>query len=347
MPDILHVSNLNACHYAKSQLRRIIVSSSDPNGPYPVELEAPDIGAHEKGNTPYPFVSTFDSGKPGPHVCVNAVTHGNEICGAIVVDRLLRDEVRPVAGRLSFVFNNYAAYQQFDPSNPDASRFVDEDFNRVWTLERLEGPDDSSELRRAREMRPFYDTVDLMLDIHSMGTRSPALMICNGLEKERVFTRKMNFPAHITCGSGHVVGARLLEYPPFQDPDNGKVALLVECGQHWAKETGVAAMDTACHFLVAAGAVEAHTVAPYFSPHGSEPPPALMWDVTDGIISLTDTFEFVQVFNGMEVIEKAGTVIATDGDHEHRTPYDNCMLMMPNYKPGAGQRKLRLCRRVG
>ena len=103
------------------------MSSSDPNGPYPVELEAPDISAYEKGNTPYPFVSTFDSGKPGPHVCVNAVTHGNEICGAIVVERLLRDEVRPVAGRLSFVFNNYAAYQQFDPSNPDASRFVDED----------------------------------------------------------------------------------------------------------------------------------------------------------------------------------------------------------------------------
>ena len=106
-------------------------------------------------------------------------------------------------------------------------------------------------------------------------------------------------------------------------------------------------MDTACHFLVAAGAVEADTVAPYLSVHGSEPPRALMWDVTDGIISITDKFEFVQVFNGMEVIEKAGTVIATDGDHKHRTPYDNCMLMMPNYKPGAGQRKLRLCRRVG
>ena len=88
--------------------------------------------------------------------------------------------------------------------------FVDEDFNRVWTLEQLEGPYDSSELRRAREMRPFYDTVDLMLDIHSMGTRSPALMICNGLEKERIFTRKMNFPAHYlwvwACGGSTLIG---------------------------------------------------------------------------------------------------------------------------------------------
>lgn len=314
---------------------------------YPVELEAPDIRDHENGNTPYPFVSTFDSGVAGLHVCVNAVTHGNEICGAIVVDRFLRDGLRPVAGKLSFVFNNYMAYQHFDPAQPGDSRFIDEDFNRVWTLERLDGPDDSVELRRARELRPFFDTVDLMLDIHSMGTRSAALMICNGLEKERLFARKVDFPGFITCGSGHVVGARLLEYPSFHSPTNEKIALLVECGQHWAAATGVTAMDTACHFLRASGAVPDQVLESYISQQGLNPPRAQMWDVTGGITAQSDDFEFVEPFVGMEVMPAGGTVIAIDGGEAVVTPHDDCLLMMPNYTGGAGMRKLRFCRRVG
>ena len=59
------------------------------------------------------------------------------------------------------------AFNRFDANAPDDSRFVDEDFNRVWTVERLNGTDDSVELRRARELRPFFETVDLLLDILS------------------------------------------------------------------------------------------------------------------------------------------------------------------------------------
>ncbi|MBT7732452.1 MAG: succinylglutamate desuccinylase, partial [Rhodospirillaceae bacterium] len=41
---------------------------------YPVELIAPDIEAYRKGNIGIEFVTSFDSGKPGPHVMINAVT---------------------------------------------------------------------------------------------------------------------------------------------------------------------------------------------------------------------------------------------------------------------------------
>ncbi|MBT6275497.1 MAG: succinylglutamate desuccinylase, partial [Chromatiales bacterium] len=160
---------------------------TDPlSGGYPIELVAPDIEPYRAGNIGIEFVTTFDSGQPGPHVLVNAVTHGNEICGAIAVDTLLRTGVRPVRGKLSFSFNNHMAYARFDPGAPDDSRFVDEDFNRVWEEARLNGSDDTVELRRARELRPLIDAVDMVLDIHSMGTDSLPLMICNGLEKERL-----------------------------------------------------------------------------------------------------------------------------------------------------------------
>ncbi len=314
---------------------------------YPVELTAPDIERYRAGNTDIEFVTTFDNGHPGPHVLVNAITHGNEICGAIALDTLMRAEVRPSCGKLTFSFNNHMAYSRFDPRSPDASRFVDEDFNRVWVESRLDGSENTVELRRARELRPLFDAVDLLLDIHSLGTFSEPLLVCNGLEKERLFTRKMDYPGYIMCGSGHVVGKRMIEYTPFHIPTNDKVALLVECGQHWAKATGEIALNTACKFLAASGAVAPEVVEPFMSEQARHATRAQMWDVTDGITSQTEDFAFTQRFVGMEVIERAGTVIAHDGATPITTPYDDCLLMMPNYKPGAGMRKVRLCKRVG
>ena len=67
--------------------------------PYAVELSPPDISAYKQGNTGIEYITTFDSGKPGPHVMVNAITHGNELCGAIAIDRLFKMSFRPVRGK--------------------------------------------------------------------------------------------------------------------------------------------------------------------------------------------------------------------------------------------------------
>ncbi len=119
---------------------------------YPVELVFPDISVHECSDTGVPYVHTFDSGVAGPHVMINALTHGNEVCGAIVVDALLRAELRPKRGKLTLAFANVEAYARFDPTHPDAARFVHQDFNRVWTAQTLDDASrESSELRRARD----------------------------------------------------------------------------------------------------------------------------------------------------------------------------------------------------
>jgi len=79
---------------------------------------------------------------------------------------------------------NVEAFLRFDPGNPTASRYVDEDFNRLWTTEVLDGNRDSVELRRARELRPIVDTVDFLLDIHSMQTVTPPLMMAGHFLKD-------------------------------------------------------------------------------------------------------------------------------------------------------------------
>ena len=130
---------------------------------FTVELKAPDIEPYRESNIGVEFVTSFDSGKSGPHVMINAVTHGNEICGAIALDRLLKDGIRPVNGKLTLAFVNHLAYSTFDPSSPSLSRFIDEDFNRVWVEDRLDGLEKTSELQRARAVSYTHLTLPTIL----------------------------------------------------------------------------------------------------------------------------------------------------------------------------------------
>ncbi len=302
--------------------------------PIAVELQAPDIERHRHSDTGTDFVHTLASGKPGPHVMVNALTHGNEICGALAVDRLLREGVRPRRGTLTLAFANVEAFLKFDARNPYATRFIDEDFNRVWTPEVLDGPRDSAELRRARALRPFVEAADYLLDIHSMLEPSPPVMICGPLEKGIRIAFDVGVPEHIVSDTGHANGTRMRDFGGFGDPASPKNALLVECGQHWERNAGTVAWQTVWRFLrhldVVDGAVAAREIE-----EGA--PPQKLIRVTDAVIASTPAFRFAKTFTGLEVVPRQGDVIAWDGDQAVRAPYDNCVLVMPvpnNVKTG-------------
>ncbi len=114
-----------------------------------------------------PGFTTVDSGRPGPHVVVTALMHGNELAGAIVLDAMLRAGVTLQAGRLTLGFANLDAFRRFDPAHPTASRFVDEDLNRVWDPALLDGP------RRSSRAGPGAG--DAAADRHGGRAAGPAL----------------------------------------------------------------------------------------------------------------------------------------------------------------------------
>jgi predicted deacylase len=299
-----------------------------------IELAAPDLSPHRRSGSGTDFVHTFESGKPGPHVMVNALTHGNEICGAIVVDRLLRRNLRPVRGTLTLAFANIAAFDRFDTRNPYASRFVDEDFNRVWTPATLDGPRGSTELDRARQLRPFVDAADFLLDIHSMLEPSPPVMICGPLEKGIRFAFDVGVPRDVVSDTGHANGTRMRDYGGFGDARSQKNALLVECGQHWERSAERVAWQTTWRFLDRVGVVDKEEAAREIEP-AAEPPRLIR--VTEAVVATTPAFRFAKPFSGLEVIPRAGDLIAWDGDRPVRAPYDNCVLIMPvpnNIKTG-------------
>lgn len=309
-----------------------------------VEFSAPDIGAYAVGNTGIPFITTIDSGKPGPHVMVNALTHGNEICGAVALDRLFRDGIKPARGRVTLGFANVAAYQRFDPANPSASRFVDEDFNRVWDAAVLDGPRQSVELERGRAIRPIIDTVDLLLDIHSMQQATAPLMLAGTTEKSVSLARSVGAPATIVRDRGHAAGRRMRDYGAFDDPNSPKAALLVECGQHWMKRSADVAIDVAFRFLAVSGTLSEERSKEVLA---RRMPVQRVVSVTDAVTIGSEQFDFVEKFAGLEVIPRAGTVIARDGEREIRTPYDDCVLIMPSRQLRRGQTAVRLGRYTG
>ncbi len=311
---------------------------------YPIELTAPDISPYRAGNTGIDYVTTFDSGAPGPHVMVNAVTHGNEICGAIALDFLFRHEVRPTRGRLTLSFANAEAYLRFDPALATATRFVDEDFNRLWTAEILEGPRDSVELRRARELRPTFDSVDFLLDIHSMQHATPPLSMAGPLAKGRALAAAVGFPSRVVMDAGHTAGRRLRDYADFSDPESPNNAMLVECGQHWEASSDDVAIEAALRFLRHLDVIDAG----FAREHLPDAPPGRQTfiEVTEAVTIKTDDFTFIDEYKGLEVIPRAGTVIAHDGDEAVATPYDDCVLIMPSLRRVLGQTAVRLGRFV-
>lgn len=312
-----------------------------------IELSPPDIEPYRASTSGLEFVHVFESGCPGPTVMVQALTHGNELCGAIALDWLFKQglgrTLMPLQGRLIASFANTEAYARFDPADPHASRCVDEDFNRVWSDAVLQGPRDSLELRRARALRPFVDAADYLLDIHSMQDACRPLMVCGLLDKGADFARQLGMPGELLIDTGHPSGLRLRDRGGFGDPTSPKNALLIECGQHWERSSAVVAVDALIRFLRLTG-----VVAPdWAAGHLLLPLPAeqRLTRVDRAVTALSEDFHFLMPVHGLDVIPTAGTAFARDGDTVFRTPYDDCVLVMPARKHGRpGNTMVRLGR---
>ncbi len=317
---------------------------AEPN--YALELTPPDIEPYRAGNVGVDYVTTFDSGVSGPHVLVTALTHGNEICGAIALDRLFRAGLRPRRGKLTLAFDNVAAYRSFDPRYPVVSRFVDEDFNRLWDEATLDGPRQSIELARARTLRPFVDAADFLLDIHSMQYATAPLMLAGTLDRSVALARRVGIPELIMCDVGHAAGKRMRDYGPFGDRASPKTALLIEAGQHWQNRAAEVATDVMLRFLIAAGALTRDDAAPIGGPDFDAHPQQRIIEVTEAVTIASDKFEFVDDFRGLEVLSPKGTLIGRDNGREVRTPYDDCVLIMPSRRLAKGHTAVRLGRFV-
>ena len=316
-------------------------------------LTKPDITAWRTGNTGTEGVWQFDSGQSGRHVMISALVHGNELCGAWALQGLLEAGVRPQRGVLTLALCNLAAFDRFDALDHDTARFVDEDLNRQWLIERMHSGG-TLERARAAALRPFVEQADWLLDLHSMHERGVPLLLTGLQPRNLALARALRAPQHVVIDAGHQEGVRMRDFGRFGLPDTlapDTRSLLIECGFHGDLSSRAVAQDLCLRFLVEAGSLDAG-VAQSCLPgwRGPDAPGQWALQVTGAVVAHSEHFCFTQPFQGLEIIDKAGTVIAHQGGsglgESVSTPYDNCVLVMPSVRQArAGVTVVRFAQR--
>jgi hypothetical protein len=172
------------------------------------------------------------------------------------------------------------------------------------------------------------------------------LMLAGTLAKSVSLARRVGIPELIMCDAGHAAGPRMRDYGGFGDPASPKTALLIESGQHWERRAAEVASDVMLRFLIAVGTLSRDDALPLAGPDFDAHPQQRVIEVTEAVTITGDRFEFVEDFRGLEVMPKQGTLIGRDDGREIRTPYDDCVLIMPSRRLAKGQTAVRLGRYV-
>jgi len=279
-----------------------------------------DLSAYKSGNTGIDYIHRFDSGVAGPHVMVNALTHGNEFCGMVAACHLLDAGVRPRIGTLTVSFANVAAYESFDPKDPFASRQITHNLNRVWSDAWLDGDEDSVELRRAREMRPAVLAAEHILDIHSTAQDVVPFWVYPQFARNASVANALPRPGvHLVMPSGLGSGTPLIQHGRHGQADGPGAAMVVECGQHFKQASADLAVAVAYDFLGHFGLVDR-------APREVTPP--RRFELLRTHVIATTEFAFTRPVVGFEAFAR-DELIATDGALEIRAPCDDCTIFMP------------------
>lgn len=306
--------------------------------PAPVfEILPRDLSAYRKGNVGIDYVHRFDSGTPGPHVLINALTHGNEFCGMVAATHLLDTGVRPKVGTLTVSFANVQAYESFDAARPFDSRQIVHNLNRIWSTESLDGAEDSPEHRRARALRPVVAAADHILDIHSTSQDVLPFWVYPAFERNAAAAMAIGRPSvHLVMPNGLGSGIPLIQHGRHGDAAGAGCAMVVECGQHFLRASSDLAIAVATDFLAHFGLVDAPATAP-------QRPAQRRYQLLQTIVIKTPDFRFVRPVVGFEVFAK-GELIATDGTEEIRALCDDCTILMPTRMPIVGREGVYLSR---
>jgi uncharacterized protein len=276
---------------------------------------------HE-ASSPLPGVSftSFDATRPRPHLAVVGAIHGNERCGLLAIERLARElargELQLCAGSLYLVHGNPAAtalQRRHTPNGVDLNRtfdfrFLDELAPGLWEHEH----------RRALELRPIFDSVDAVLDLHSATAPTPAFAIASRVPASLPFALALGLE-YVTLGwdGPGLLGDRVLLGQLTRRELPG---VAVECGQHDDEAAADLAYQCTLRALSHFG-----LIAP-LAPREQAPPKQLT--VRAAIKRPSGTFRFERPLRGMQALAP-GDLIGHD-EHLSLAVRSPCYAIMPN-----------------
>lgn len=297
-----------------------------------------------RGTRPRRLLGRYAGASSGPLVVCVGGLHGNEPSGVEAIRRVLARlsrERTPFRGEIVGLAGNLTALER-------GSRYVDEDLNRVWTLERVAalregaggdgrpGPDTVE----AREQRELLDAVTselasadgsgtYCLDLHTTSSESVPFLTFNDSLRNRTFAG--NFPLPLVLGLEEEVDGALLDYLHHL----GHVTLAVEGGNHADPDSVEHLGATLWLALVAAGCVKLRHVP---EAGGLR---ARLSEAVQGVPRIFelryrhelregDEFRMMPGFRNFQEVE-AGEPVARDGRGEVQAPVTG-RLFLPLYQ---------------
>lgn len=153
---------------------------------------------------------------PGKTVVILAGVHGNENCGVEAFNFLISN-LKIDSGKVYFIYANKAAIRE-------NKRFIDFNLNRCFLQSQMFDMRNSLEGKTAREIIPYLDEADAMLDIHASYTKeSIPFVIC---DKKWIREAKM-FDSEVVSYNWDLFHSGSTDY--YMNI-RGKVGFCYECG---------------------------------------------------------------------------------------------------------------------
>ena len=204
-----------------------------------LEVLPRDISAYRAGNTGIDYVHRFESGKPGPHVLINALTHGNEFCGMVAAmppagqrrapeDRHADGELRQRRG-LRDLRSGQAVRQPADHPQPQPHLVDGLARRRARTASSCAAP------ARCGRRWPRPTTSSTSIRPARTWCRSGSTRRSSAMPRWRA---RMARPAvHLVMPSRPGLGHAADPARPHAGAEAPGAALVVECGQHFKQAT--------------------------------------------------------------------------------------------------------------
>jgi predicted deacylase len=253
--------------------------------------------------------------------------------------------VRPVRGKLTLIFANWQSHERWTPEAPNRAFFIDHDMNRVWRPDMLDSDVDGVELRRARELRPLIDTVDMLFDIHSTQQPSPPMLLPGDASRKAAFARSLGWPGLVVQDFPGSAPGRLRDHAALGAAQGQRTGLVVECGQHWVANSGDNAVQACLRFLAHLHLLDAGFLAAHAHARATPGVPRHVI-TTHVVVARGPGAALDQAWPDIAEVAEAGTRLGHDGIEEIRTPYPNAMLVLPVQRPRPGLPMLRFARTV-
>jgi predicted deacylase len=276
-----------------------------------------------------PAALRLDSGRPGPHAVIVALLHGNETCGLGGLRAVLAHSKDLVRGRVTLLVANPDGFRARRSGEPQAGRFIDEDMNRLWSANRLAGAGaDTNEVRRARQIEKLFRDADLVIDLHSMATPGPRLLMFHDTPAARTILPALPADAHRIRFVEPLHAGRLLVEQPALLGDPRRAAFVVECGPHRAPAASAYAARVTLAALGAAGVLPPRPVR-------ANQNEALDLVATRMLRAETGDFRFLDPPLALRLFER-GAPVATDGTQLIRAPFSPTALLLARSRPACG-----------